>query len=279
MDKLLLIDGSNLLFQIFYGMSPKRVKGRDGKTVHGTLGFIGAVLKLLRLTNATHTAVVFANENAAPKAEWAQDNCLGSVPNLLPDESPNSQLPDILRTLKKLNICTICLDVADASNSIASYAKGYQELAEVIIASFDSRFFQLIDSNIGVLRYRGEHTFIATPKAFFEKYGIRPEQYPDFKALVGDRAYGFIGAESVKEKTAVLLLNRLSSLDAICSIAPKITKIGLRESLTSNAERLLENRNALLLTPYATTPYSLVELSYTPPKNTTQEILKSLEIM
>ena len=279
MKKLLLIDGSNLLYQTFYGMSPKRVVGRDGKTVHGTLGFIGAVLKLLRLTNADYTAVIFANRHAMPKAEWAQDCRLGKVQNLLPDESPNSQLSDILRVLTQLNIRTICMDTADAGNSIASYAKGYQELADVIIASFDSRFFQLIDTNISVLRYRGEHSFIATPKAFFEKYNILPSQYPDFKALVGDRAYGFEGAEFVKEKTAVLLLNRLSSLDTICNIAPKISKLGLRESLTCNAKRLLENRNALLLNPHPTVPYPLSELSYTAPQNTTQEILKALGIM
>ena len=41
MDKLLIIDGSNLLFQMFYGM-PSRIVNKDGKAIQGTLGFIGA---------------------------------------------------------------------------------------------------------------------------------------------------------------------------------------------------------------------------------------------
>ena len=43
MDKLLIVDGSNLLFQMFYGM-PARIVNDQGKAIQGTLGFIGALL-------------------------------------------------------------------------------------------------------------------------------------------------------------------------------------------------------------------------------------------
>ena len=45
MDKLLVVDGSNLLFQMFYGM-PARIVDERGKAIHGTLGFVGAFLKM-----------------------------------------------------------------------------------------------------------------------------------------------------------------------------------------------------------------------------------------
>ena len=48
MAKLLLIDGSNLLFQMFFGM-PARIFGADGRAIQGVLGFVGALLKIIRM--------------------------------------------------------------------------------------------------------------------------------------------------------------------------------------------------------------------------------------
>lgn len=49
MSRLLLVDGSNLLFQMFFGM-PARITGRDGRAIQGTLGFVGALGKIRRMT-------------------------------------------------------------------------------------------------------------------------------------------------------------------------------------------------------------------------------------
>lgn len=46
-DKLLIVDGSNLLFQMFFGM-PARIVNGEGKAIQGTLGFAGALLKIIR---------------------------------------------------------------------------------------------------------------------------------------------------------------------------------------------------------------------------------------
>ena len=53
MDKLLLVDGSNLLFQMFFGM-PARIINSKGKAIQGTLGFVGALLKIIRKIEPTH---------------------------------------------------------------------------------------------------------------------------------------------------------------------------------------------------------------------------------
>ena len=50
---MLLVDGSNLLFQMFYGM-PARIVNGDGKAIQGTLGFVGALLKIIRRIEPTH---------------------------------------------------------------------------------------------------------------------------------------------------------------------------------------------------------------------------------
>ena len=67
MEHLLLVDGSNLLFQMFYGM-PSRILAPDGRPVHGTLGFAGALLRSARALRPTHALVVFDGECQNPRA-------------------------------------------------------------------------------------------------------------------------------------------------------------------------------------------------------------------
>lgn len=61
MEKLLLVDGSNFLFQMFYGM-PARILNSEGKPIQGTLGFVGALLKIIRRIQPTCVAVLFDGE-------------------------------------------------------------------------------------------------------------------------------------------------------------------------------------------------------------------------
>ena len=72
MDRLMLVDGSNLLFQMFYGM-PARITNKDGKAIQGTLGFVGALLKTVRRINPTHIAVFFDGECHNPRRDMDVD--------------------------------------------------------------------------------------------------------------------------------------------------------------------------------------------------------------
>ena len=67
MDRLLLVDGSNLLFQMFFGM-PARIINAQGKAIQGTLGFVGALLKIIRRVCPTPVAVLFDGEHENERA-------------------------------------------------------------------------------------------------------------------------------------------------------------------------------------------------------------------
>ena len=62
MDKLLIVDGHNLLFQMFYGM-PSRIINGQGKAINGVLGFVGALLKIIKIVSPTHIIVLFDGEH------------------------------------------------------------------------------------------------------------------------------------------------------------------------------------------------------------------------
>ena len=99
-NRLLIVDGSNLLFQMFYGM-PTRIVNSQGKPIHGTLGFIGALLKIIRRIEPTHLAVLFDGEHenvraAIQPAYKANRTDYSKMPE---EETPFSQLPDIYAAL------------------------------------------------------------------------------------------------------------------------------------------------------------------------------------
>ena len=182
MNRLLIVDGSNLLFQMFFGM-PSRITNSEGKAIQGTLGFVGALLKIIRRTEPTHIAVLFDGEHENERTELNADYKANRVDySQTPEEdSPFSQLPDVYAALDYMGIKHTETTVCETDDWIAGYAHTYGDNTEVIVASFDSDFFQLISDRVNVLRYRGDRTVLWDPARLREKYGIDPGQYVDFK--------------------------------------------------------------------------------------------------
>lgn len=279
MNRLLLVDGSNLLFQMFFGM-PARIVNAEGKAIQGTLGFVGALLKIIRLTKPTHIAVLFdgehENERTSINANYkANRTDYSQTPE---EETPFSQLPDVYAALDFMGIRHAETTVCETDDWMAAYALTSDPDTEIIISSFDSDFFQLITERVSVLRYRGEKTILCTPAYIQEKFGILPSQYADFKALTGDPSDNIKGANKIGPKTAAALLRQFDTLDRILYNAEQIAKPSIRRSIMENAERLQKNQRLIRLTGEAELPYALNELQYTTTNLTTSEVLKAIHL-
>lgn len=276
MDKLLIVDGSNLLFQMFYGM-PARIVGANGRAIQGTLGFVGALLKIIRMTAPTHVLAVFDGECENPRREL-DEAYKGNRPDYsqLPEEdTPFSQLPDIYAALDVLGICHRETENCEADDWIAAYAKLREDL-EVVIASQDSDFYQLITPGVSVLRYRGKQSQLCDPAYIREKLGIEPGQYAAFKALTGDTADNIRGADKIGPKTAAQLMNRFGDLKTLLEQAEQITKPSIRESVIRNAQRISKNYELIVLEGQATLPFDLSRLRWQDGGMTTTQVLQKL---
>lgn len=277
MNRILLVDGNNLLFQMFFGM-PSRIVNEKGKAIQGTLGFTGALLKIIRIANPTHLAVLFDGQHKNARKELNSDykanrTDYGDVPD---EKNPFSQLEDIYEVLDYLGICHKETAVCEADDWIAGYALKYGENSKIMISSFDSDFFQLINDNVSVLRYRGKNTVICTPDYIREKFKISPKQYVDFKSLTGDNSDNIKGADKIGVKTAANLLAEFENIDDIIMNADKIQKPSVRKSVKENAERLRLNYKLIKLAGTSELPFSLNELEYKPLNITTYDVLKAI---
>lgn len=281
MMKLLLIDASNLLFQMFFGM-PSRIVNRNGKAVHGTLGFVGALLKIIRMTKPTHVAVLFDGERENDVRVSLDSGYKANRPDFgaaLPSESPFSQLSDIYAALEWLGVKYAEATVCETDDWIAAYVAKYRSEAEIVISSFDSDYFQLLNDRVSVLRYRGLKTTVCTPAFLKDRFGIEPCQYADFKSLTGDSSDNIRGAEKIGPKTAARLLKEYRTLEEILANMNNIQPSSVRTSLSVNADKLRTNYQIIKLNGDAALPFLLQECAYEERGATTREVLTGIGIL
>ncbi len=278
-NRLLIVDGHNLLFQMFFGM-PSRIVNKDGKAIQGTLGFVGALLKIIRMTRPTHTVVLFDGEQNNPRRELDADYKANRTDysNVPDDENPFSQLSDIYKALDFLKIKHCETTVCETDDVIAAYALKYGQSNEIVISSFDSDFFQLINENVKVLRYRGDNTLIYDNALFYEKFNILPQQYADYKSLTGDSADNIKGADKIGPKTAAELLRCYGDLEGVIANCDKIKKPSVKKSVTENAERVRLNYKLIKLDGCAELTFCFDELVYNYNGITTNEVLGAIGV-
>ena len=275
--RILLVDGSNLLFQMFFGM-PARIVNEEGRAIQGVLGFVGALLKILHMVNPTCGAVFFDGETENPRIGLEPDYKANRPDfSLAPEEeNPYSQLDGVYAALDFLGLRHWETEDCETDDVISAYALRYGREAEVVISSFDSDFFQLITEQISVLRYRGKATTLCTPAWVREKFGVPPERYADWKALVGDRSDNIKGADQVGPKTAAALLKEFGSLENILSHGGEIKKPFVRDAVLRDKKRLERNYTLIKLDGEGPMPFSLEELRYEVPEYTTMQVLKGI---
>ena len=277
MNTYLLIDGHNLLFQMFFGM-PARIVNKDGIPIHGVQGFVGAFIWICRLTAPTHAAVIFDSEHKNPRNELDKDYKANrpSYTDLPEDENPFSQLPYIYSALDHMKIPHVEAANCETDDVMAAYARKYGANSKVIISSHDSDFFQLVTNNVSVLRYHGKNSIICDKAYINERFGILPSKYVDFKAMTGDRSDNIKGADKIGPKTAAFLLSKFGSLDNIISNADQITKPSIRKSIQESEERLKMNQKLITLDGSAALPFQIDPLRNDPTSCKTKQVLNAI---
>ncbi len=279
MNKLLLVDGHCLLFQMFYGM-PARILGKNGAPIQGTLGFVGAMRKILAMTQPTHVAVIFDGETSNPRTELdaAYKANREDFAEVADEDNPFSQLPDIYRALDFLGIAYAETADCEADDVLAAYAKTYGGEFEIVLCSQDSDFYQLITNQVYILRYRGEKSVICDTAFIHEKFGISPMQYAFFKSLTGDSSDNIKGIPGVGPKTAASLVNQFGTIENLLENSELIQKSKLRDAIMQNADRLRLNQRLIVPDVCVPIPFLPEKMLYHGMSFTTNEVLQGIGI-
>jgi DNA polymerase-1 len=189
------------------------MKAPDGTAVEAVYGFANTLLKYLREEQPTHLAVCF-------------DHALTSFRNdLYPayKESRDDAPPELERQFelcgevaRALGIPTFEAPDYEADDVLATLARELVERgADVRVVTSDKDLCQLVTEDGRVALYdlaRDRHFDAAAVRA---KFGVSPEQIPDYLGLVGDSVDDLPGVPGVGPKGAAAALTRFGSLDAM----------------------------------------------------------------
>lgn len=219
MKKLVLIDGSSYMYRAFYALPP--LTSPKGEPTGAIYGFIRMLSSLIREVNPDYIAVVFdlSKKTFRHKKVKSYKATRQETPNLLKE-----QIPKIKEILKLWGIKVLELEGYEADDIIATLTKKFKSSYEVLIVSPDKDMIQLVDKNVKLLN--PIQNIIYDIEKVKEKYGIFPNQFVDYQAIVGDSVDNIKGVKGVGKKTAVSLLNQYGSLDEIIknldSLKPKV---------------------------------------------------------
>ncbi len=279
-QRLLLIDGHNLLFQMFCGM-PSRIIGKGGTDVRGAVGFVGAVGRLTRMCSPTHVAVIFDSETHNPRSDILEEY-KANRPNYsdLPDrENPFTILPSIYAALDVMEIRHAEIVSAECDDVIASYALRFRDSYEIVISSHDSDFLQLISDRVRVVRYRGDNTVICDREYVQNKFGVPPELYIDAKALFGDSADNISGIQGIGPKTAAKLILAAGGADNLIKDTSVIANPRHRKMIEDSRDIILRNLSLMRLSDVAPLPFDMDELKWEKKSYKTLDILRDAEVI
>lgn len=239
MKKILLIDGSSLIFRAFYAI--RNLTTKDGVFVNGVYGFLNMYYKALELINPTHIFVAFDKGSKTFRHNEFADY-KGTR-----DNAPNEityQFGILKDLLSSMNVNYLELDEYEADDIIGTIAKlAQKEGFEVDIFTGDRDYLQLVDDNILVyLTKKGiSEIKLMNTESILEKYDLSPKQLIDVKALQGDSSDNIPGVKGVGEKTALKLIQEYGNLENLYENIDNL-KGKLKENLVNEKDKAYLSR-------------------------------------
>ena len=278
MDKILIVDGSGLLFQSFFGM-PNKIQNKRGEYIEAVICFSSIIIKLINEINPTKLLVVFDGENKLERKEIDQDykSNRPTFDNVEDKDNPFLQLNSIKKFLNHLDITNIETVDEEADDYIASFVNQNKLNNQIYIQTSDKDFYQLIDDNVVVYTYRGKASLILNNKLVKEKYGFDAKFFATYKALVGDPSDNIKGINGIGDKTAKNLIIENGDINKIIENSKnKQDKLSIK--INSNIQKLLNNYKIINLLDNKKSTIKIEKLIYNKPKKSSIKILEDLDI-
>lgn len=230
MNKLLIIDLSNIIYRTFFGM-PVRNQENPVNAINGTFRTLekiqkefpdGEIILTLESKKKLKRKDIYPEYKATRKP----------MPEAL-----KKQFNKILDMIKEKGYRNIKVDHYEADDVIGSIChQWYDQYDELVIFSTDKDLLQFLNKKTYMYNiFKNRPTFIHEVK---EVFGVNPDQISDYLSLVGDKADNIPGVPSVGPKTAAKLLLKYKTLDNLIKNIDNIEPIKLKDKLKNNLDKL-----------------------------------------
>lgn len=241
MRRALLVDGHSLLFRAYHALPP--LNRADGTPTGAVYGFAQMLLKAVEDTRPN--AVVVAFDAHAPTFRHDAYEQYKANREAAPDDF-HVQTPLTKDLLDQMGVVHLERPGYEADDILGSLAvRGQEEGWEILILTGDRDLLQLVRPGVIVLLTgRGGLTQIERLDAegVMKKLGVRPDQVPDLKGLMGDTSDNIPGVPGIGEKSAVTLLTRYDRIDDIYQHLEDIAETRFKKALSGHEKDAFSSR-------------------------------------
>jgi DNA polymerase I len=236
-SRLLLIDGHAYAYRAFHAI--RSLHSPTGQPTNAIYGFIKMLEKMRTAVEPTHLMVVWDGGLSAERLAM-----LPGYKAQRPDmpEGLRAQLDGIRDYLAAAGMADFCGDGIEADDYIACLARhGAKVDWQVIIASADKDFMQLVSARIGLLNPNDKTGVVWSREQVRAKTGIEPEQVADWLALMGDAVDNIPGVPGIGPKTAAGLLQEFGSVAALFQRLAEVKSERVRAALSGAGDVVRNN--------------------------------------
>jgi len=227
---LLLFDGNALVHRAFHALPPL-TQPKTGELVNAVYGFASTLLKVFADFEPTHWAVAFDRPTPTFRHEMFEEY---KAQRPATPEELKSQIKKVHQLVEAFHIPVFEIDGFEADDVLGTLSKQADEQGiETIIVTGDNDMLQVVLPRVKALAPRRTFTdtVLYDEEAVEQKYGIKPEQLADLKALAGDVSDNIPGVPGIGEIIAAKLLKQYGSLQGIYDHIEDITPSKLQDTL------------------------------------------------
>ena len=220
-SELFLVDGNNLAYRAFFAL-PEELATSEGFSTNALLGFTNMLFKLLADYRPKGVAVAWDTRpvhRAAVSEDYKSER--RPMPDLL-----REQFPHFRPIVEAFGYRNLEFEGWEADDVIATLATQADEAGiKTTVVSTDRDAFQLVTENVALMMTpRGvSDVNVYTPDRVEARYGIRPDQVPDFIGLKGDTSDNIPGIPGIGDKTAGQLISQYGSLEEVIAHAEELS--------------------------------------------------------
>ena len=259
--KLMVIDGNSIVNRSFYGVRP--LTTREGLYTNAVYGFVTTLQRLLEEEDPQALCVTF--DRREPTFRHLSYDGYKAQRKGMPEELAQ-QMPVLKEVLDAMDIPRYELAGYEADDLIGTISRRCEAAGwDCVVVTGDKDSLQLITGHTKVklvsTRMGQTSTKDMTPESFWEEYGFDPIHMIDLKALMGDASDNIPGVKGVGEKTAMALIQRYQTVDALYAAMPEI------EAKPAAVKRLAEGEESARMSYRLATIVTDAPLVFDPEEN------------
>jgi DNA polymerase-1 len=236
---LFLVDGNNLAYRAYFAL-PEELATTEGFPTNALLGFTNMLFKLLSDYRPKGVAVAW-DTRPVHRTELAPEYKVDRRP--MPDLL-REQFPHFRPIVEAFGYRNLEFEGWEADDVIATLASRADEAGiRTCVVSTDRDAFQLCSENVCLMMTpRGvADVHVYTPERVFARYGVTPEQVPDFIGLKGDTSDNIPGVPGIGDKTAGQLVAQYGSLEGVLEHADELSP-ARSKNVREHAEQALSSK-------------------------------------